>query len=154
MKKITILVLSIFAMASAASAQVVVSSKDFIKDFDKYIGQTITIKGVNLRPKTLFENIADVKKSQFLYFCDSAGPQTTGPKVNWFPKCRIYKGQKLINVELPSNSKWTSYCFYITDELFSSLPVSKSTIKSNITFSVHNKSNIKTTGFFITGLPK
>ncbi len=147
MKKIISLVLSILALVSAASAQVIVNQKDFTKNCEKYDDQVITIKGVNLRRKTPFEYIADAKRSQFAYYCDSVGPQRTGPKNNTFPNCKIYKGQKLVKVDFSSNSKWNS-CFYITDALYSSLPEKSTFVKSTITFKGNKY------GWFITGLPK
>jgi hypothetical protein len=147
MKKITSLVFSILALVTAASAQVVVNQKDFSKDPDKYIDQIITIKGVPVLRMTPFEYIRAAEKSRFAYYCDSVGPQTTIPRQNAFPACHFYKGQKLVNVDFQSSSKWNGKaCFYMTDAMYSSLPEKS---KCTITF----KGNIRY-GFYITGLAK
>ena len=58
MKKITVFVLSIVALASAASAQIVTKQNDFTNNCDAFKGQTIIIDGVNLRPKQAVKVIA------------------------------------------------------------------------------------------------
>ena len=140
MKKITVFVLSIVALAGAASAQVVVPQKDFTNNCDNYKGQLITIKDVNLRPKQAVTAITVGAPATV-----TVGPGSTK---NVVASCKVIKGQKSIDVDFPTDPNFAA-CFYITDALFSSLPIAQETIKSTIAFKGQ-----KSTGFFITGLVK
>ncbi len=135
MKKITVFVLSIVALASAASAQITTPQSDFTNNCDNYKGKTVIIDGVNLRPKQAVTTIA-------------VGAPTTvtvgkGSTANVVASCKVIKGQKSIDVDFTANPSFAA-CFYMKDADFAKLPLQQDAIKAQITF----KGN-KAAGFFI-----
>jgi hypothetical protein len=137
MKKITLFVLSIVALASAASAQgLVVTQNDFTNNCDNYRGQVITVNAVNLRPKQAVTAIS--------VGAPASVTVGSGSTANVVASCKVIKGQKSIDVDFTSSPTFAA-CFYIKDDMFAKLPVAQETIKSNITFKGE-----KATGFFIS----
>jgi hypothetical protein len=139
MKKITLFVLSIVALASAASAQIVTPQNDFTNNPDGFKGRTVTIDGVNLRPKQVVTAI-------------SVGAPTKvtvgkGSTANVVASCKVIKGFKSIDVDFNSDPTFAA-CFYLTNEMFATLPI-QDVVKSQITFKGE-----KSTGFFINLMKK
>ena len=136
MKKITLFVLSIVALASAASAQgLVVPQNDFTNNCDNYKGALITVNAVNLRPKQVVTAIS--------VGAPASVTVGSGSTANVVASCKVIRGQKSIDVDFTSNPTFAA-CFYISEAMFAKLPIAQETIKSNITFKGQ-----KATGFFI-----
>jgi hypothetical protein len=135
MKKITVFVLSIVALASAASAQIVTPQNDFTNNCDLYKGKTVIIDGVNLRPKKAATSISVGGPSSV-----SVGKGTTA---NVVASCKAIKGFKSIDVNFPSNQNFAA-CFYMRDAIYGTLPMQQDVIKAQITFK-----GDKSAGFFI-----
>jgi len=136
MKKITVFVLSIVALASAASAQIVTPQNEFTNNCDAFKGKTVTINAVNLRPKQVVTAIS-VGAPAFV----TVGKGSTA---NVVASCKVIKGYKSIDVDFTSDLKFAA-CFYISDAMYKTLPIAQETIKSNITFKGE-----KATGFIIS----
>jgi hypothetical protein len=134
MKKITVFVLSIVALASAASAQIVTKQNDFTNNCDAFKGQTIIIDGVNLRPKQAVKVIA--------VGAPAVVTVGKGSTANVVASCKVIRGYKSIDVDFTSNPTFAA-CFYMQDAMFKSLPIQE-TIKGQLTFKGE-----KSTGFII-----
>jgi len=135
MKKITVFVLSIVALASAASAQMVTPETQFTSNPENFKGKTVIIDGVNLRPKQAVTAIS-VGSPAFV----TVGKGSTA---NVVASCKVVKGQKSIDVDFTANPSFAA-CFYMKDADFAKLPLQQDAIKAQITF----KGN-KAAGFFI-----
>ena len=94
MKKITVFVLSIVALASAASAQIVTKQNDFTNNCDAFKGQTIIIDGVNLRPKQAVKVIA--------VGAPAVVTVGKGSTANVVASCKVIRGYKSIDVDFTS----------------------------------------------------
>jgi hypothetical protein len=135
MKKITVFVLSIVALASAASAQIVTPQINFTNNCDNYKGQTIIIDGVNLRPKQAVTTIS--------VGAPASVTVGKGSTANVVASCKTIKGQKSIDVDFTSNPSFAA-CFYMKESEYAKLPLQQDVVKAQITF----KGN-KAAGFFI-----
>ena len=134
MKKITLFVLSIVALASAASAQMVTPETQFTSNPENFKGRVVIIDGVNLRPKQAVTEI-------------SVGAPTKvtvgkGSSANVVASCKLIKGYKAIDVDFKSSPTFTT-CFYMPTAMFASLPI-QDAVKAQITFKGE-----KSTGFII-----
>ena len=134
MKKITLFVLSIVALASAASAQLVTQENQFTSNPENFKGKVVIINGVNLRPKQVVTAI-------------SVGAPATvtvgkGSTANVVASCKVIKGFKSIDVDFKSSPTFAT-CFYMNDATYKSLPI-QDAVKAQITFKGE-----KSTGFII-----
>ena len=125
MKKITLFVLSIVALASAASAQMVTPETQFTSNPENFKGRVVIIDGVNLRPKQAVTEI-------------SVGAPSTvtigkGSTANVVASCKKIKGFKSIDVDFTSNPTFAK-CFYLTDAMYTTLPPARDVVKAQITF--------------------
>jgi hypothetical protein len=125
MKKITLFVLSIVALASAASAQMVTPETQFTSNPENFKGKVVIINGVNLRPKQAVTEI-------------SVGAPSTvtvgkGSTANVVASCKKIKGFKSIDVDFKSSPTFAT-CFYMNDAMYNSLPINQDVVKGQITF--------------------
>jgi opacity protein-like surface antigen len=127
MKKITLLVLSIVALASAASAQTV-NQADFTSNPDKFKGMSITIDGVNLHPNTTVPSVAVGGPAVV-----SVGAGSSPSGNNLVAKCNAPRSYKAIDIDFPTNPTFTK-CFYMLESVYNSLPHAQDVIKAQITF--------------------
>ena len=139
MKKITVFVLSIVALASAASAQIVTKQNDFTNNCDAFKGQTIIIDGVNLRPKQAVTAIA--------VGAPAVVTVGKGSTANVVASCKVIRGYKSIDVDFTSSPTFAA-CFYMPTAMFSALPI-QDAVTAQITFKGE-----KSTGFFISLMKK
>ena len=124
MKKITLFVLSIVALASAASAQAITKDVDFTSNADRFKGMTVTIDGVNLRPKVA---ITEIKVG------DPASVTVgKGSTANVVAKCKTPRGFKQIDVDFTSSPTFAA-CFFMSEAMFKTIPLQE-TVKAQITF--------------------
>ena len=132
MKKITLLVLSIVALASAASAQTV-NQADFTSNPDKFKGMSVTIDGVNLHPNTI---VPSVSVGGPAVVSMGAGSSPSGN--NLVAKCNAPRNYKAIDVDFPINPTFAK-CFYMLESVYKSLPHTQDVIKAQITFKGEQK---------------
>jgi len=128
MKKITLFVLSIVALANAASAQTSVNATEFTSNPDKFKGMTILIDGINLHTKATVTSIsvggpAAVSKG--------AGSAPSGN--NAVAKCNTPHGYKAVDVDFPTNPAFAK-CFFMSESQYNSLPPNKDIVKAEIIF--------------------
>jgi hypothetical protein len=128
MKKITLLVLSIIALASAASAQTSVNAAEFTSNPDKFKGVTILIDGVDLHPNT---SVPSVSVGGPAVVSMGAGSAPSGNNV--VAKCNTPHGYKAIDVDFPGTPTFAK-CFYMSEAQYNSLPHTKDVIKAQIIF--------------------
>jgi len=133
MKKITLLVLSIIALASAALAQTSVNATEFTSNPDRFKGMTISIDGVNLHPNT---TVPGITISGPAVVSRGAGSAPSGN--NLVAKCNTPRGYKAIDVDFPSNPTF-SKCFYMLESQYNNLPHAQDVIKAQITFKGEEK---------------
>jgi hypothetical protein len=122
MKKITLFVLSIVALASAASAQSV-SQADFIAKQDTK-GMNAVIDGVILRPKTV---ITEIKVGD-----PATVTMGSGSTANVVAKCKTPRGFKQVDVDFPANPSFAA-CFYMSEAMLKTVPLQEN-FKAQITF--------------------
>ena len=128
MKKITLFVLSIVALASAASAQTPVSATDFTSNPDRFKGMTVAIDGVNLHPNT---SVPGVVAGAPATVSMGAGSAPTGS--NLVARCNAPRGYKAIDVDFPTNPTFAK-CFFMLERQYASLPHAQDVVKAQITF--------------------
>jgi hypothetical protein len=128
MKKITLLVLSIIALASAASAQTSVNAAEFTSNPDKFKGVTILIDGVDLHPNT---SVPSVSVGGPAVVSMGAGSAPSGN--NMVAKCNTPHGYKAVDVDFPGAPTFAK-CFYMSEAQYNSLPHTKDVIKAQIIF--------------------
>jgi len=136
MKKITLFVLSIVALAGAASAQIVTQSNDFTSNPDRFKGRTVIIDGVNLRPKQAVTTISVGAPAKV-----TVGK---GSSANVVASCKLIKGYKAIDVDFKNDPAFAA-CFYMTESMFKTLPIHLDAVKAQITFK-----GDKSLGYMIT----
>jgi hypothetical protein len=128
MKKITLLVLSIVALSSAASAQTSVNAAEFTSNPDKFKGVTILIDGVILHPNTAVPNVSVGGPAVV-----SMGVGSAPSGNNAVAKCNTPHGYKAVDVDFPTNPTFAK-CFFMSEAQYNSLPPNKDIIKAQIIF--------------------
>jgi hypothetical protein len=128
MKKITLLVLSIIALATAASAQTSVNATEFTSNPDKFQGMTILIDDVILHPNTA---VPSVSVGGPAVVSLGAGSAPSGN--NAVAKCNTPRGYKAVDVDFTSNPTFAK-CFFMSEAQYNSLPHTKDVIKAQIIF--------------------
>ena len=128
MKKITLFLLSVVALASASKAQTPVNALDFTNNPDKYKGMTISISGLELNTSIKAPVSANVASGVTV----SKGK---GKTVANTVRCNAPKGYKVVNVNFPNDANFKK-CFIMKNNLYSTLPINQSAIKATINFKV------------------
>ena len=128
MKKITVFVLSIVALASAASAQsITVSDAQFTSNPDKYKGKSITVS-VALRPKAVVPVATSVAVG-----APSTVSTGAGAAANVVASCKkAPTGYNSIDVDFVSNPKFAA-CFIMQKAEYDKI-IGQESVKAAITF--------------------
>jgi hypothetical protein len=110
MKKITLFVLSIVALASAAMAQgaMTIKAVDFTNNPARFNGKTISIRGIKL----------DLTAAAAAAAATTGAVSASAPPTS---RCNPPRGFKSIEVDF-TNDPTFSKCFYITEAQYNALP--------------------------------
>lgn len=131
MKKITLFLFSLLALASASKAQTPVNALDFSNNPNKYKGMTISISGLELNTVIKTPVGANIAGGVTV----STGKGKSAPAV---ARCNAPKGYKLVDVNFPNDPNFKK-CFFMKSSLYSTLPINQSAIKATIIFKSENK---------------
>ena len=126
MKKITLFLFSVLALASASHAQTPVNALDFSNNPEKYKGMTIAISGLELNTST--KAPVSVNVAGGVTVSTGKGKSATSTV-----RCNAPKGYKVVDVNFP-NAPTFKKCFFMKSNLYSTLPINQSAIKATINF--------------------
>jgi hypothetical protein len=132
MKKITLFLFSVVALATASKAQTPVNATDFTTNPDQYKGMTISISGLEFN--------TEIKKPTSTVA--GGGVAVTPGKGVKAPiaaaRCNAPKGYKVVDVNFPTDPTFKK-CFIMKNSIYSSLPLNQSAVPATITFKGDSK---------------
>lgn len=130
MKKITLFLFSVLALASASKAQTPVNATDFTSNPEKYKGMTISISGVQFNTEIKAPTSTSVSGGGVAV---SPGKGATAAPAAGATRCNAPKGYKAVDVNFPTDPTFKK-CFVMKNSLYASLPINQSAINATITF--------------------
>jgi hypothetical protein len=133
MKKITLILFSVFALATASKAQTPVNATAFTTNPDKFKGMTISISGVELNTEVKTPTGTTVASGTVV--ATGKGAAVPATPVN---RCKAPKGYTIVDVNFPTDPSFEK-CFIVKNSIYASLPINQSSITAKITFKGDSK---------------
>lgn len=146
MKKITLFTLSVFAFFGSTFAQNIPNptAVEFTSNPAKYNGQTISISGVKLNPKSSLSTVS-VAPAGGAITAGAGVSGSAGPN-SGVTRCTAPRGFYTIDVDFPNNPSF-SKCFFISGAQFNSLPKTQDGVNASIMFKGDDKNGYTITLF-------
>ena len=135
MKKITLFVLSIVALAGAASAQTVITDAQFTENTTKYNGLTVSISNLTLNPQTAVPSGSGVTSGGAVAAPGAGKAAAAAPGVI---RCNAPRNYRAIDVDFKNDPSFNK-CFFISKTLYSSLPKGQNGLNATVTFKGDSK---------------
>ena len=129
MKKITLFVLSIVALAGAATAQAPVSGSEFTTHAARYNGMTVSVSGVKLNPKTIVPGGVVTPGGAVA----APGAGTSAAAAPGVIRCNPPRGFKALDVDFTNDPNFNK-CFFISEAQYNALPKGQDGLNATITF--------------------